>query len=298
MVNVALVKGNESYDTVRRALELIKDEVRVPRSKPVLVKPNLVSARSELYVTPVAGVRAVLDFLKEKGVKKFLVGDGSAEGADTMDVLKKFGYAALKNDYDVELVDLNKDKTIEGVVFGGDLKPMRLRISRTLAESYLVSVARMKTHDTVIATLAIKNIGVGSVVHGDRSCLSHAYPAMNLSLARMNLERPPHLSIVDGVVGLEGAGPVAGTPKPTGVAVASVDSLAADIVAAQVMGYKPTLIGYLYYLMEMQGVKVEDVQVLGARLEECVTRYKDHPAYRDQLKWQVADWQRIIKSNP
>ena len=65
MVNVSLVKGDESYDAVRRALELIRDEVSVPDDKPVLVKPNMVVPNVELCATPVEATRATLDFLQE-----------------------------------------------------------------------------------------------------------------------------------------------------------------------------------------------------------------------------------------
>ena len=293
MPNVSLVKGEESYDAVRRALELIENDVKVP-SKPVLVKPNLVSGRTELSATPVAAVRAVLDFLQELGVRKFILGEGTAEGGDTMGALQEFGYMSLKDDYDLEVVDLNQDETIEVVAYDANNKPMKLRVARTVLDSYRVSVARMKTHDTVVATLAVKNLAVGSIVNTDRRSLSHAFPAMNLTLTRMNMERPPDLSIIDGVVGMEGAGPVSGTAVSSGVALAGVDSLAVDIVGAQVMGYDPSTIGYLHYLMELQGLSRDDIRVLGEKVETCVTKHKDHPTYREQLKWQVDDWRKIL----
>jgi uncharacterized protein (DUF362 family) len=294
MLNVSLVKGRDSYSAVRRALELIQDDVRVPpTSKPVLIKPNIVSGKVELAATPVAAVRAVLDFLQELGVRKFILGEGTAEGGDTMGAFQRFGYMSLKDDYDLEVVDLNQDETVEAVVFGADLKPVTLRIARTVADSYRVSVARMKTHDTVIVTLAIKNMAVGSIVHRDRKRLSHAFPAMNFSLAKMNMERPPDLSVIDGVVGMEGRGPVSGTAVSSGVALAGVDSTAVDVVGARVMGYDPSRIGYLYYLMDMKGLSPQDIRVLGENPGGCVISYKHHPTYESQLKWHVDGWRRV-----
>ena len=295
MVNVALVKGNESYDAVRRALGLIRNDV-VPPSKPVLIKPNAVSGRAELCATPVPALRAVLDFLQELGVKKFILGEGTAEGGDTMSAFEKFGYMALKDDYELDIVDLNRDETIEVTAYDSNDRPMKLQVARTVLDSYRVSVARMKTHDTVIATLAIKNLAVGSIVNPDRRNLSHAYSAMNLTLARMNMERPPDLSIIDGIIGMEGNGPVSGTAISSGVALASADSTAADMLGAQVMGYDPSTIGYLHYLMELQGLTLDDINVLGAKAKDCVTKYKDHPTYKSQLKWQVNDWRAILAS--
>jgi len=298
MHNVSLAKGEKSYDAVRRALELIKDDVKVPTSRPVLVKPNLVSARIELSATPVDAVRAVLDFLKEKGVEHFILGEGTAEGT-TMDAFKRFGYNALKDEYDLEMRDLNKEPMTEGIVFSSALKPVKVRMSRIFADSYRVSVARMKTHDTVIATLAVKNMGVGSVINPDRNdLLSHAYPAMNLSLARMETDRPSGLAIIDGVVGMEGEGPVAGTAKATGVALAGTNAAAVDVIGAKVMGYDPQQIGYLHYLMQLQSFSPPDIRVLGETVEACASKYKDHPGYKAQCKWQAEGWRDIVISNP
>jgi uncharacterized protein (DUF362 family) len=171
---------------------------------------------------------------------------------------------------------------------------MVLKMARTVLDSYRVSVARMKTHDTVIATLAIKNLAVGSIVNPDRRNLSHAYPAMNLTMARMNMERPPNLSIIDGIIGMEGDGPVSGTAISSGVALASTDSTAVDMVGAQVMGYDPSTIGYLHYLMELQELTLDDIHVLGDTVKACVAKYKDHPTYKSQLKWQVDGWRNLL----
>ena len=292
MVNVSLVKGTESYDAVRRALALIKDDVEIP-PKPVLVKPNMVSGTVELAATPVDAVRATLDFLRELGVDRFIVGEGTA-GRDTMAAFQRFGYMALKDEYDVQFLDLNRDETVEVTVFDAQLRPSRIRIAKTVVDSYRVSVARMKTHDSVIVTLAIKNLAVGSIVNADRNRgFSHTYPAINFSLAKMTTERPPHLSIIDGVVGMEGNGPVSGTAVSSGVALASVDATAVDAVGARVMGYDPSRIGYLYYLMDARGLSMSDICVLGEEPEACNTKYKDHRDYQAQLRWQVDDWRRV-----
>jgi uncharacterized protein (DUF362 family) len=254
----------------------------------------MVSGRVELSATPVDAVRATLDFLQELGIKRFIVGEGTAEGGDTMRAFERFGYTALKDEYDVQLVDLNRDDTVDATVFDSNLRPSKVRIAKTVVDSYRVSVARMKTHDTVIVTLAIKNLAVGSIVNVDRRRgLSHAYPAMNFSLAKMNTERPPDLSIIDGVMGMEGVGPVSGTAVDSGVAIAGVDSTAVDAIGAVVMGYDPTRIGYLYYLMDARHLTVSDIRVLGEDPATCNPKFKDHPAYEAQLKWQVEDWRSV-----
>ena len=294
MPRVSLVKSADSYDAVSRALGLIKSDVKPP-SKPVLVKPNLVSATRELSETPVAAVRAVLDFLRELGVEKFIVGEATAGSGDTMAAFEHFGYTALQDDCDVQLVDLNRDETVDAVAYDTDCSPRKLDVARTVADSYRVSVARMKTHDSAIVTLAVKNLAVGSIIP-NRSKLSHSYRAMNLTLARMNMDRPPDLSVIDGVVGMEGSGPVGGTAVASGVAVAGVDAAAVDAVGARVMGYDPETIGFLHYLMALGGFTPADIEVLGEKVEDCTTKYKDHPQYQAQLEWHVEDWRAILRA--
>ena len=292
MTRVSLVKDSSSYDAVARALSLIKSDVKVP-SRPVLVKPNMVSGTVELCATPVSAVRAVLDFLRELGVERFIVGEATAGAGDTLAAFERYGYTSLLDDYDVQLVDLNKDETVDVVAYDADCRPMTLQIARTVVDSYRVSVARMKTHNRTIATLVVKNLAVGSIIP-NRSKLSHSYPAMNLTLARMNMERPPNLSVIDGVVGMEGNGPVGGTAKNSGVALAGVESAAVDVVGAQVMGYDPLTLGHLYYLMELKGLAVDDIQVLGENLQDCVTKYRDHPDYEAQLEWHMDGWRELL----
>jgi len=211
-----------------------------------------------------------------------------------MAAFERYGYTSLLDDYDVQLVDLNKDETVDVVAYDADCRPMTLQIARTVVDSYRVSVARMKTHNRAIATLAVKNLAVGSIIP-NRSKLSHSYRAMNLTLARMNMERPPSLSVIDGVVGMEGNGPVGGTAKNSGVALAGIESAAVDVVGAQVMGYDPLTLGHLYYLMELRGFAVGDIQVLGENLQDCVTKYEDHPDYEAQLGWHVDGWRELLR---
>ena len=78
MAKVGLARGKSSYETVRKALDLLADSVHIPQDKPILVKPNLVSDTIELAVTPVDAVRATLDFLKDLGANNFIVGEATA----------------------------------------------------------------------------------------------------------------------------------------------------------------------------------------------------------------------------
>ncbi|MDP3061654.1 MAG: DUF362 domain-containing protein [Chloroflexota bacterium] len=308
MARVGLARGNQSYQAVRRALDLIRSDVQVPRDRPVLIKTNMVSSTVELAATPVDAVRATLDFLTELGVKKSIIAEGTAvpEG-DTMGAFQRFGYMSLADHYDVEFRNLHDDEHVEFEALDGDLMPITIRLARSMFESYLVSVARMKTHLEAIVTMTIKNIGVGAIYNPDRHSsslhnpepgkFSHGQRPLNLYLARLNLALTPALAVVDGVVGMEGKGPVAGTPVASGVALAGTNALAVDILGSELMGFDYRTVGYLWYLSQMRGLAREDVQVVGEDPTKCVTRYKPYENMPELLSWWVADWRERLSGN-
>ena len=63
---VALVKGDDRYTNVSRALQLIEGDLKLGQARKILIKPNLCQVYRELAVTHVDAVRAVLDFLRER----------------------------------------------------------------------------------------------------------------------------------------------------------------------------------------------------------------------------------------
>ena len=69
--------------------------------------------------------------------------------------------------------------------------------------------------------------------------------SLDIAIADMSAALRPHLSIIDGTVGMEGMGPSAGQPKPLGVTVVGADAFAADAVACRLMGRNAQQIAHL-----------------------------------------------------
>lgn len=306
MVRVALNTGIESYDTVRGALELISDDVSIPKDKPVLVKPNMVVPDCALAATPVDAVRATLDFLREKGIERFIIGEGTATiNPDTMGSFERYGYFALKDSYNVEFRDLNRDDFVRFEGLDADLKPVPLRLSRTYTESFVVSVTRMKTHVQAVVTLSIKNTAISCILNPDRHApswhepasgkLSHEPRPLNLTIARISKELMPDLAVLDGVVGMEGNGPSKGSPVSAGIAAASADALAADTVAAEMMGFDPRTVGYLWYLSQIRGLDRESIQIVGADPATCRRNFKSCDQLQKILGWYVENWRAFLE---
>jgi uncharacterized protein (DUF362 family) len=303
MERVGLARGNRSYNTVRNALELISDDVQIPSDLPVLIKTNMVMPMIKLAATPVEAVQAIMDFLIEMRVKKFIVAEGTTQGQDTMAAFERFGYFSLREKYDVELRDLNQDEYVNIEVLGENQEPVTIRLARSFLDCYLVSAARMKTHVLVGATLTIKNVAIGFILDPDRNSMhgglvSHEIKDLNLSVARLAQAIVPQLAVVDGVVGMEGgSGPGNGTPVASGVAVAGTNALAVDLVGVQLMGFDPQTIGYLWYLSQLRNLSCEQIKVLGEEISQCTAKYKVPDTYAETLGWWIENWREFVEGD-
>jgi len=168
---VALIRGDDRYENITRALELIADRVEagLAGANRVLIKPNFVTTSRQLAATHVDAVRAVLDFLRPRYNGDIVIAEGAAMG-DTWQGYRNYGYQALVDEYQVPLVDLNRDIWEEMTVYDRRLQPMKVRVARTVLQAdYRISVGPPKTHDTVIVTLSLKNVVMGSLIRDVRS---------------------------------------------------------------------------------------------------------------------------------
>jgi uncharacterized protein (DUF362 family) len=292
---VALVKGTNRYDMILRSLKLIEDEVLASiGTKRILIKPNMVLSNCAACATHVDAVRAILDFLPADLRGRIMIGESGVQ--DTMKGFLYNGYGELAKSYNVKLVDLNRDTWRTRYVLGLENKPTPIRIINTFFDPdlYIISVARMKTHNYVFVTLSIKNVIMASPVNdakgNDKGLMHQARPAKN-DLLHYNMfhiaqEIFPDLAIIDGYIGIEGNGPAWGVPIGSKVALASLDAVAADVTGTRVMGFDPGMINYLN-AMSAAGLGQGDparIQLLGTPIEQCITKYKPNERMAELYK--------------
>jgi uncharacterized protein (DUF362 family) len=293
-IKVSLVSGQDRTSTVPEALNLISDQVQIP-DKPVLIKPNFVSVNNQLCATPVDAVRSTLSFLKGKGVEKFTVAVGPAIGTAD-EGFDNYGYRPLADEFNVTWLDLNSDDTVKVPAFDDKLNVQYLNMSRTMAESYVVSVTRTKTHNDVVVTLGLKNVLVGTLAGPDEKKKIHqGSKAINLTLAKMAQHVAPDLTVLDGTEGMQGNGPVSGDPIDSQITLASAHSIAADVIGLQAMGYRLDQVGYLRYAMELRRLTLDDIEVVGETIEDVKTDFRPHDNIASQLTWPVdGDWRPVF----
>lgn len=286
-------EGGEPGVGVRRVLDLMGLEDALKAGE-ILVKVNFVSAYRELSATPVEAVEEIAK--KLAGRCRVLVAEAPTIGS-FKDAIRNFGYDRLL-DYGVELIDLSGDSYEEFYVWDRNLeRRVRVRVSETVLKSrYLVSVVRPKTHDTVIVTLSIKNVVVGAIMPGDRHKIHQGYPAINLNIAYLATKMMPKLALIDGAVGMEGAGPTNGTPVKLGVSVGGRNAVTVDAAAAALMGFDPRNIGYLHLLSEWGYGCIDPARIKAVGLPDWLSRarkFQPHPSYHWQLEWKVEEVYRV-----
>ena len=293
-IKVSLVSGGDRTSTVPEALGLIADQVQIP-DRPVLIKPNFVSTREPLCATPVDAVRSTLAFLESKGVKDFTIAVGPAIGTSD-EGFDNYGYRPLADEFNVTWLDLNTDETVKVPAFDDRLNAQYLDISRTMAESYVVSVTRTKTHNNVVVTLGLKNILVGMLAGpSEKRKIHQGSKAINLTLAKMAQHVAPDLTVLDGTEGMQGKGPVDGDPIDSRITLASAHNIAADVVALQAMGFRLDQVGYLRYAMELRRLTLDDIEVIGERIEDVKIDFRPHDNIASQLEWPVeGDWRPVF----
>ncbi|MDP6667180.1 MAG: DUF362 domain-containing protein [Dehalococcoidia bacterium] len=294
MIRVSVVSSTDRAAGVTESLRLIDSEVEIP-DRPVMVKPNFVTTKMQLAATHVDSVRATLEYLSGKGVRDFVVAVGPAIGTPDAG-FENYGYKPLADDFNIEFLDLNNDDRVPVPAFDDQLNPQTLYMSKRLSESYVVSVCPMKTHNNVVVTLGLKNILVGTLSGKEQKQKIHkGSKAINLTLAKMAQHVAPDLTVIDGVVGMQGDGPVGGYEISSNVVVASHHAIAADVVGLQVMGFELEKVGYLRYAMELRNLTLGDIEVVGSSIEDVRVAYDEHSEMADQLTWPLeGDWRGVF----
>jgi uncharacterized protein (DUF362 family) len=218
------------------------------RGRHVVLKPNLVEFEPESSInTHPLLVHAALEAFRGMGAASVRIAEGPGHRRNTLDLADAAGYFKTVPGFEDVFVDLNLDDVTR-------VRPAR-QLSRlsalylpntVLGADLLVSMPKMKTHHWAGATLAMKNLfGVvpGGIYGWPKNALHWA--GIHESIADLHAAFPRQFAIVDGIVGMEGNGPIQGTPKPAGVLVAGRDPGAVDATCCRIMRIEPSKIEYL-----------------------------------------------------
>lgn len=289
MTKVALIKGDSIRKNAYDSFKLIEEEIREKiAGRTVLIKPNFVSSRIQKAATHIDHMRGILDFLLDFYSGKVIIAEGSA--GNTFEGYKNFDFLRLKEEYGlpIEFIDLNQDDFEVVSISNG--KTIRVSKRALDPSNFIISAAKLKTHDSVVATLSIKNIAMGIIVGRDKFRMHQGPKQTNYNLLLLAKKRMPDLASIDGFYGMEGAGPTYGDIVESKVALASLDPLAADRVGLEIMGIDSEDVGYLVYCKNegLGEYNLDGIDIVGAKLKDCKSprKFKLHPTIESQLFWK------------
>lgn len=314
---VSISSGNDRADIAFRALAPFADEIKnAIGNRRIVLKVNNVLIYVPLACTHVETLEGILEFLKSiNKLNNVIIAESSASDS-TLSGFENYGYYKLLSKYPVKLVDLDSEPfEIMYVVDEKDFRPHLLKVSAVITDpgSYIVSVARMKTHIAVGASLSLKNIVFGSpikdkgftlysedvrfstlakeskpgTVSYKRPLHGNGFHATNYNMAMLARRLHPTLSLIDGYEGMEGNGPTLGTPIDHRICIASQDWLAADRVGTELMGIDFSKIGYLNHCanMGLGEADLNKIELVGENIMDHKKSYKLPDNFESQLIW-------------
>lgn len=293
-MKVAIVKGEDRRGNIKKALGLVEDEleraIRRKQSRTLFVKINAIDSKYPLACTSPEALETVLECLHDQ-FESVIVGDNTFVFAQN-----NHPYIGLKKRFPrVEFSDLTE--------FECDDIPLQLKDGRTAKGSishlpqraFTLSLALPKTHDTFVYTGCSKNM-MGCVLKGRGEV--HALKAQErlllnriaesnrknrVNLARVIERAKPDFAVLDGFTGMEGDGPILGDEVRLGIAMASADCIALDIIAAKIVGFDE--VPYLSVCREagLMSSEIEMVNFGFDSLPGISRRFKPHYLYEYQI---------------
>jgi uncharacterized protein (DUF362 family) len=302
---------------------LVRDAVEMAGGWPVkpgdvvLIKPNLVASIFFLLYsgkgteedfqgcqTDPRIVRALALMAKESGAKRIIIGEGPAAG-DGWAGFMQAGYLAMveelaKQGVKVELIDFTHE-AYTWVKSKGLANPEYAVPKVATEATCIISVPALKTHSMTGVTLGLKNVAVGLMSGRVYGFFKYACPHEKIpewitdvdSIFKINY------TVVDGIWGMEGNGPLGGEPIEMDLIIAGADPVAVDAVSTAVMGFNAKNIGHLT-MAAQHGLGVVDLDQIVVKGERIASAAKEFKVVPKENRWPseqggVKNWDERYK---
>lgn len=293
---VGVGRSTDAYAATLRAISACADWAPgLVAGRTVLIKPNLVAA-----ATPESGVatdpqvvRAVVDLALAAGAVAIKIVEGYPGGnnfsACGYDFLQDYGGSGR-----VSLVDLDSQPAQLRTVAGGlAYRQITMPDAVMAPDTYLISVAKLKTHAEALATLATKNVFGMPPVTPYKPPLENGrfamhYRGLHQATVDINLARPIDFAVVDGIWGMEGYGPFSGDPVRMNTVVAGKNSVAVDRVCLEAMQIAQPLAQHLTYAARL-GLGPADIDSVQIRGDTLAPRAFSLPVFPPQVEYPRLD---------
>jgi len=313
-----------SKESEREIEALVRDAVEIAGGWPVkpgdvvLIKPNLVASIFFLLYhgktseedfqacqTDPRIVRTLAVMAKESGAKRIIIGEGPAAGDGWAGYMQS-GYLAMVEDLakegvKVELLDFTHEP-YTWVKSRGLANPEYAVAKVATEATCIISVPALKTHSMTGVTVSLKNVSVGLMsgrVYGffKYGCPHQMIPEWITDVATMfRID----YTVVDGIWGMEGNGPLSGDPIEMDLIIAGADPVAVDAVCTAIMGFNPNNIGHIT-MAAKHGLGVADLDRIVVEGESIASVAKEFKVVPEESRWPsehggVKSWEERYKA--
>ena len=274
-------------DSYERCYKAVEDGLRLlaptVRGKRVLLKPNLVeySTMASINTHP-SVIAATADSLFRLGASEVIVADGPGHVRDSEMLIDECG---LRNNLAevgrVRFVDLNFDAVRRISPRGGFTSFRELWLPETvLSADVIISMPKIKTHHWAGVTLSLKNLFgcIPGNVYGWPKNVLH-WEGIDNSIAELAATIPIHYVIADGIVAMEGNGPLHGPSRSLGCLVFADDPLAADATCCRLMGVDPGRVRHLQITAPLGNTSSRSIIQIGESVSGCKQQFSLMPEF-------------------
>lgn len=269
IVSITRVADDRVKEAVQQAIDLVDGLSVMEPGMTVLIKPNLVkpSPSGSGVVTDARVTEAVVEAVLAHNPGRVIIGEGSSVGydlpgqVDSLTAMEVNGVADVARRYGLAMVDLNHDDPVE--VHAPDAYVMHtFKVARTAYEAdVIVDLPVLKTHSRTGITCGLKNMK--GVLPGYEKRRTHTL-GLDRGIVDLNRVMKPHLTVVDGLVGLGGTHTREEDRMALACIVAGTDVVAVDAVCATLMGFD---------VDEILHVRLADEANLGEADLDCIQVY-------------------------
>lgn len=266
MSRVSIVEGKEPKDMVFEAIELLGGIDNFIKSGDVVfIKPNVcggVVGKRGSHTSPEV-IMALIELIKDKSTR-IIVGEAESEMYDADRMLEETGIRRAAEDCGAEVVNLSKGEMVKKVVTDAyTLK--EFKIAKVVAEAdKIISVPVAKTHCLTDVSLSLKCM-FGALPEKHKA----KYHKLGINMVITDLVKvfPPHLSVIDATVGMEGEGPFKGNPVALNLITCGDNAVATDSVTVSALGYNPAKIKHLELAAKsgIGPVNLEEIDIKGVK---------------------------------
>jgi uncharacterized protein (DUF362 family) len=269
---VALQTGARGYKPVYQALDLINFNNVLKNYNRVLIKVNFITDKTwdTGATTDPLVVEAIIHKLQSHSIEILVVeSDATMTNADKAFTVT--GMKAMCEANNVEWINLRKiqDRTTVTIPEGETLKS--ITIPTLVLDSAIISAAKLKTHTSTGVTLGMKNMF--GLLPGKFKFKYHAQ-GISKVIVDINTVLTPTVTVIDGFMAMEGAGPTRGDPVKMNTILAGTDPVATDATGCRVMNIDPHTIRHIQRAAEKGLGNIDNINVIGGSLNEATRPFK------------------------